>query len=103
MGLIEETGNTLENIAATLKSVDSQLADLLSLLRSGKTVSRTEAAPNKSRLLNTREASKLTGLSQYELRKGAKAGRYPVIEIGDEQIKRLRWNPDALMDAIQPR
>ena len=51
-----------------------------------------------SRLLNTAEAAKAVGLSAYELRMGFKQGRYPAIEIGDEdsRVKRLRWNLDAL-------
>ena len=55
-----------------------------------------------NRLLNTQEAAKATGLSAYELRMGFKQGRYPAIEIGDEdsRVKRLRWNLDALEAAI---
>lgn len=56
-----------------------------------------------SRLLTTAEAAAATGLSQYELRTGAKQGRYPVILLGssDKQFRKMRWNLDALQDALR--
>ena len=56
-----------------------------------------------NRLLTTKEVAELTGLSEYELRLGAKQGRYPVILLGsqDSQFRRMRWNLEALQDAIQ--
>ena len=56
-----------------------------------------------NRLLTTEEASEATGLSQYELRLGAKQGRYPVLLIGRDENKtrRMRWNLNVLMDAIK--
>ena len=45
------------------------------------------------RLLSTEEAAAATGLSQYELRKGEKEGRYPVILIGSPGNKfRKKYN-----------
>ena len=56
-----------------------------------------------SQLLTTAEAAKATGLSEYELRLGAKQGRYPVLLIGRDKNKtrRMRWSLDVLMDAIK--
>ena len=56
-----------------------------------------------NRLLTTKEAAEMTGLSEYELRRGAKQGRYPVIMLGSKDLKfrKMRWNPEALQEAIQ--
>ena len=52
-------------------------------------------------LVNTRRAAEVTGLSPYELRRGWKAGIYPALLIGcGDQRRRLRWNLDALEEAI---
>lgn len=55
------------------------------------------------RLLTTEEAAAATGLSQYELRMGAKAGRYPVLLGGsaDKRFRKMKWNLEALEDAIR--
>lgn len=55
------------------------------------------------RLLTTKEVADQTGLSEYELRMGAKQGRYPVIMLGspDSKFRRMRWNPEALQEAIE--
>lgn len=55
------------------------------------------------RLLTTEEAAAATGLSQYELRRGAKEGRYPVILCGSPGMKfrKQKWNLDALENAIR--
>ena len=48
-------------------------------------------------LVSTSDASKHTGLSQHELWRGYKQGRYPAIEIDDgEECMRLRWKLDKL-------
>lgn len=53
-------------------------------------------------LVNTKCASKRTGLSEYELRRGWKAGVYPALLIGQgDQRRRLRWDIDALIAAIR--
>lgn len=54
------------------------------------------------RLLTTEEAAAATGLSQYELRQGAKAGRYPVVHIGAEscRFRKMKWNLAALEEAL---
>ena len=56
-----------------------------------------------SRLLTTEEAAAATGLSQYELRMGAKSGKYPCILGGDEkkQFRKMKWNLEALDAAIR--
>ena len=58
-----------------------------------------------NRLLTTKEAAQATGLSEYELRKGAKEGRYPVLMLGSDEKKfrKMRWNLDALEEAIKRR
>lgn len=55
-----------------------------------------------TKLLTTAEAAAATGLSQYELRIGAKSGRYPVIMLGNpaNQFRKMRWNLDALEEAL---
>ena len=52
------------------------------------------------RLLTTEEAAAATGLSQYELRRGGKEGRYPVILCGAPRSKfrKQKWNLAALED-----
>ena len=55
-----------------------------------------------ARLLTTAEAAAATGLSQYELRTGAKTGRYPCILGGDntKKFRKMKWNLEALEAAI---
>lgn len=55
-----------------------------------------------NRLLTTEEAAQATGLSQYELRKGAEEGRYPCILLGSpkNKFRKRRWNLEMLMAAI---
>lgn len=62
----------------------------------------SELRPIPNRLLTTAEASHFSGLSQYELRKGAAEGRYPVILLGSpaNKFRKMRWNYEMLMDAI---
>jgi len=54
------------------------------------------------RLLTTEEASRAIGISQYELRKGAAEGRYPVILLGSpaNKFRKMRWRLDLLERAI---
>ena len=56
-----------------------------------------------SRLLTTAEAAKATGLSEYELRIGAKEGRYPVLWIGSpaNKFRKMRWNLEVLNETIR--
>ena len=55
-------------------------------------------------LLTTKQASKAVGLSEYELRRGWKEGRYPALVIGkNDQRMRLRWNLDVLQAAIMQK
>ena len=52
-------------------------------------------------LVNTKAAAQATGLSEYELRRGWKEGRYPALVIGrGDDRRRLRWNLEALQAAI---
>ena len=55
------------------------------------------------RLLTTEEAAAATGLSCYELRRGGKEGRYPVILCGSPGMKfrKQKWNLKALENAIR--
>ena len=54
------------------------------------------------RLLSTEEAAAATGLSCYELRRGGKEGRYPVILCGSSssRFRKQKWNLAALEAAI---
>lgn len=53
-------------------------------------------------LVSTKEAAKVTGLSEYELRIGWKQGRYPALVIGTGGKRpRLRWRLDLLEASIQ--
>ena len=48
-------------------------------------------------LVSTKIAAQYTGLSEYELRQGFKEGRYPALETGRGNRRRLlRWNLEAL-------
>lgn len=52
-------------------------------------------------LMNTKQAAKATGLSEYELRRGWKEGKYPALVIGrGDERRRLRWNLEALQASI---
>ncbi|MBR4500883.1 MAG: hypothetical protein IKP22_03205 [Clostridia bacterium] len=52
-------------------------------------------------LVTTKEAAEVTGLSEYELRRGFLEGKYPALVIGrGDQRRRLRWNLEALQTAI---
>ena len=55
-----------------------------------------------NRLLTTAEASTATGVSEYELRKGAAEGRYPVILLGNpaNKFRKMRWNLETLTAAL---
>lgn len=55
------------------------------------------------RLLSTEEAAAATGLSCYELRRGGKEGRYPVILGGlpGMKFRKQKWNLAVLEDAIR--
>ena len=54
------------------------------------------------KLVKTADASSATGRSEWELRRGFKAGIYPAIPIGrGENQKRLRWDLDMLEEAIR--
>lgn len=54
------------------------------------------------RLLSTEEAAAATGLSCYELRRGGKEGRYPVILCGSpsNRFRKQKWNLATLEAAI---
>ena len=53
-------------------------------------------------LVSTKRAAEVTGLSEWELRRGWKAGRYPALVIGNGGDRpRLRWNLEALLAAIE--
>lgn len=56
-----------------------------------------------NRLLSTDEAALATGLSVFELRRGGKEGRYPVILCGSPSCKfrKMKWNLAALEDTIR--
>ena len=56
---------------------------------------------SENRLVNTKEAAKVTGLSEHMLRQGWKSGLYPAIELGGGgRGVRLRWNLNLLDAAI---
>lgn len=50
----------------------------------------------------TEKTSEHFGLSEYELRRGFKEGRYPALVIGrGDERRRLRWDWEALDRAIK--
>ena len=49
------------------------------------------------------EAAKASGLSEYELRRGIRAGEYPAIFIGDGQKKRIKVNQSLLDSVLEER
>ena len=56
-----------------------------------------------ARLLTTAEMAKEKHISEYELRKGAKEGRYPVVMLGSpsSKFRKMRWNPDVFDEVMQ--
>lgn len=53
-------------------------------------------------LVSTKRAAEVTGLSEWELRRGWKTGRYPALVIGNGGDRpRLRWNLETLLAAIE--
>ncbi|MDO5377327.1 MAG: hypothetical protein Q4G52_03235, partial [Clostridia bacterium] len=56
------------------------------------------------RFVNTREAARETGLSEYTLRQGFKQGRFPALEVGRGSRRRwLRWGLDVLESWLEER
>lgn len=54
--------------------------------------------------VTTKEAAKLTGLSEYTLRLGFKAGEFPALEVGRGSRRRsLRWDIEALHAVLEAR
>ena len=55
-------------------------------------------------LVGTKEVSKATGLSMYELRRGFKEGIYPALEVGRGDRRRfLRWDLEVLQEALRAK
>lgn len=58
---------------------------------------------SETKLVNTKEAAKAVGLSEFELRNGWKSGKYPALPIGGTDAGRgvrLRWNLELLHKTI---
>lgn len=53
----------------------------------------------RSKIIGIKEAAELTGLSQWELRQGAKQGKYPCLRVGSKNGK-LLFNIELLMARI---
>ena len=100
---IDETVEILKNIEVLLKSIDYQLTKIaISSSPSREKEEPSMDQQNKPRLLTTREASQMFGLSEYELRRGYKEGIYPAIEIGGgEKWRKLRWRSDLLEETLK--
>jgi len=54
------------------------------------------------RMVSKKEAAKVTGLSEWELGRGARAGDYPCIKIGEGRGKYL-FDVDLLNEALTKR
>ena len=54
------------------------------------------------KMVGVKEAAKATGLSEWELKRGVRAGEYPFIRIGEGRGKFL-FNIDMLNDVISRR
>lgn len=52
-----------------------------------------------SKLVNISTAAKMTGVSQYELRIGAKQGRYPFLWCGNKRL----FDPEQLAEIFRQR
>lgn len=48
-----------------------------------------------------KETSKITGLSEFELRNGAKSGKYPHYRIGNSKTGRIIFDIDLLEEHIK--
>lgn len=54
-----------------------------------------------SRRVGIKAAAEATGLSQWELRQGARSGRYPHIRVGDSEHGRIIFDLDLLEEHIK--
>ena len=103
MGQIEDINKRLESIELLLRSINNYLARLAngSYEQDGNDIiAEIKAHP---RLLTTKEASQIFGLSEYELRRGFKAGIYPAIQIGSgsQKYRKIKWRYDLLEEALK--
>ena len=51
-------------------------------------------------IVNITQASQLTGLSTYALRKGAKSGRFPSIRAGESETGKILFELQLLAQAL---
>ncbi len=103
---IAETNKSLENIELSLKSIDYQLTRLVNILSEQREKTDDSANTQKPiKLLTTKEASEIFGISEYELRRGFKEGIYPAIQLGldESKIRRMRWRYDLLAQALEKK
>ena len=103
MGQIEDINKRLENMELLLRSINNHLARLANgsyEQGADEIVAEIKAHP---RLLTTKEASQIFGLSEYELRRGFKAGIYLAIQIGSsgQKFRKLRWRYDLLEETLK--
>ncbi len=98
----ESINKSLENIELALKSIDCHLSQLVSVLSGEQEQETTYSKLQKNpRLLTTKEASEIFGLSEFELRRGFRAGIYPAIQVGSgEKFRKIKWRYDLLEEAI---
>jgi len=54
-----------------------------------------------SRRVGIKAASEATGLSQWELRQGARSGRYPHFRVGDSEHGRIIFDLELLEEHIK--
>ncbi len=103
MGQIEDINKRLESMELLLRSINNHLARLANgsyEQDADDIIAEIKARP---RLLTTKEASQIFGLSEYELRRGFKAGIYPAIQIGNgsQKYKKIKWRYDLLEETLK--
>ena len=104
MGQIEDINKRLESMELLLRSINRHLARLANgsyeQEDAADIVAEIKAHP---RLLSTKEASQIFGLSEYELRRGFKVGIYPGIQIGrgGQKYRKIKWRYDLLEEALK--
>ncbi len=105
----QKSDQSLESIEFLLKSIDFQLTKLLKFMSELQEQRQQDIhvevkqpeVQERPRLLTTKEASEKFGLSQFELRRGFKEGKYPAIKLGNGGWGKIKWRADLLEETLK--
>ncbi len=103
MGQIEEINKRLERMELLLGSINNHLARLANGSYEPEAEDIFAEIKAHPRLLTTKEASQIFGVSEYELRRGFKKGIYPAIQLGssDQKFRKIKWRYDLLEEVLK--